>query len=322
MLIDYILFFAGIVLLVKGADSLVDGSVSLARKLGVSSLVVGLTVVSFGTSMPELLVNLISAFKGETDIGLGNIVGSNLANILLVLGLTAVLYPVRVHKSVIWKEIPFSLLAALVLFIVANDTFIDLSSVALISRIDWLLLLSFFVIFLYYIIQTGKRTRMRNIERTLELAHLGYLKISLLILGGTIGLFLVGKFVVDGAIILAQTFGLSEFLISSTIIAIGTSLPELITSVTAAKKGKVGISVGNIVGSNIFNVLFILAITSVIFPIPVKGIINVDMIFLIFVSVLLFIFMFVGKKHMMEKWKGALFVGLYLLYLIFNIIRG
>ena len=322
MPLNYLLLVVGIFLLIKGADSLVDGSVTLSRKLGVSSLIVGLTVVSFGTSMPELIVNLFSGVAGETDIALGNIVGSNIANILLVLGLTSFIYPVKVSSSVIWKEIPFGLLAAIVLIIASNDKVIDFDSVSLISRVDGLLILTFFLIFIYYLFEHARSTRNLNLEKTLELGEQGYFKLSFLIIGGAILLALGGKLVVDSIINISQDIGLSKFFLSSTVIAAGTSLPEAMTSIIAAKKGKFGISVGNVVGSNIFNILFIMGITAAIFTVPVNGVFNLDMIFLIIVSVLFFVFMFLGKKHEIGHWKGLSFLILYALYILFNFYRG
>ena len=321
-MIEYILFIVGFGLLIKGADCLVEGSSSLAKKFGVPSLVVGLTVVAFGTSMPELIVSIFSAFEGVTDVAIGNIVGSNVANILLILGLTALIYPLKVHHSTVWKEIPFSLLAVIILFIVANDLMIDKLSFSSLTRIDGILMLCFFAIFLYYVFEMAKDKRSKLRDRKLEIMEYKSHKIFLMLFFGVIGLFLGGKWVVDGAILIARQAGMSEFLVSATIIAIGTSLPELVTSLTAAIKKDVDLAVGGVVGSNIFNTFWILGITSVISPIVLPAFINFDIIFLILITLALFLFMFIGKKHEMNRWQGILFIILYIAYITFIVMRG
>ena len=321
-MIEYILFIVGFGLLIKGADCLVEGSSSLAKKFGVPSLVVGLTVVAFGTSMPELIVSIFSAFEGVTDVAIGNIVGSNVANILLILGLTALIYPLKVNHSTVWKEIPFSLLAVIILFIVANDLMIDKLSFSSLTRIDGILMLCFFAIFLYYVFEMAKDKRSKLRDRKLEIMEYKSHKIFLMLFFGVIGLFLGGKWVVDGAILIARQAGMSEFLVSATIIAIGTSLPELVTSLTAAIKKDVDLAVGGVVGSNIFNTFWILGITSVISPIVLPAFINFDIIFLILITLALFLFMFIGKKHEMNRWQGILFIILYIAYITFIVMRG
>ncbi len=321
-MIEYILFIVGFGLLIKGADCLVEGSSSLAKKFGVPSLVVGLTVVAFGTSMPELIVSIFSAFEGVTDVAIGNIVGSNVANILLILGLTALIYPLKVNHSTVWKEIPFSLLAVIILFIVANDLMIDKLSFSSLTRIDGILMLCFFAIFLYYVFEMAKDKRSKLRDRKLEIMEYKSHKIFLMLFFGVIGLFLGGKWVVDGAILIARQAGMSEFLVSATIIAIGTSLPELVTSLTAAIKKDVDLAVGGVVGSNIFNTFWILGITSIISPIVLPAFINFDIIFLILITLALFLFMFIGKKHEMNRWQGILFIILYIAYITFIVMRG
>jgi cation:H+ antiporter len=321
-MITYILFVIGIILLIKGAGWLVNGASSFAKKLRVPTLVIGLTIVAFGTSMPELVVNIISAIKGTTEVAFGNIIGSNISNILLILGIMAIIYTLKVDRSTIWKEIPFAFLAVLVLFIVSNDFIIDKVSVFSLTRVDGLIMLCFFVIFLYYAFELARRNKAqletKNIEIKTHKGHLSFLMIGI----GMIALFLGGKWTVEGAVYIAQQFGLSQFLISATIVAIGTSLPELVTSITAALKKEVGLAVGNIVGSNIFNIFWILGITSIIAPVTIPSFINVDIIFLIFVTFLLFIFMFIGRKHELQRWQGIFFVLLYIGYIAFLIIRG
>lgn len=317
-MIEYILFVLGIVFLVKGANFLVKGSTSLAKKLGISSLITGLTIVAFGTSMPELIVSLISAFKGTSEIVFGNIIGSNISNILLVLGATAIIRNVKIKKTTVWKEIPFALLAVIVLFILSNKIFLGGSSPSMLGRIDGLILLLFFVIFIYYAFAIVKPSKKDNKSKE----KTPYWKIFSMITLGIVGLYLGGKWAVEGAIFIAENLGLSQFLISATIIAIGTSLPELVTSIVAVLKRNVDLAVGNIIGSNIFNIFWILGITSLIKPILIPSFINFDLIILAFITLLLFSLMFIKKRQVLGRKQGILFILLYATYLVFLIIRG
>jgi cation:H+ antiporter len=275
MVITITLLVAGFLLLIKGADLLVDGSSSIAKRFGISDLVIGLTVVAFGTSAPELVVNLVSAFGGTADIAIGNILGSNIANILLILGITGVIAPLAVQRSTTWKEVPFSLLAVLAVGVMANDVLFGGASESVLTRGDGLILLGFFAVFLYYIFgvakqgspdeSTSEKVVARGLPRSLAFIVLG---LAALIIGG--------KWVVDSAITLATLWGLSEAVIGLTVVAIGTSLPELSTSIVAALKGKADIAIGNVVGSNIFNIFWILGVTSVIAPLPFSANSNLD----------------------------------------------
>jgi cation:H+ antiporter len=229
----YILFVLGFIVLIKGADLLVDGSSSVAKKLDVSDLIIGLTVVAFGTSAPELFVNLLASIDGNTDLAIGNILGSNIANILLILGVASVIYPISVQKSTIFKEIPFSLLAALAMGVLANDRLIDGKPFSELSRSDGLILLGFFSIFLYYIVEVGRKTVSTKDD---EVKQLSTIKSIVFILLGLVGLVLGGKWIVDGAIAMTSDFGVSQSFVGLTVVAIGTSLPELATSAVAAYK--------------------------------------------------------------------------------------
>ncbi len=314
-----ILFALGFFVLLKGASMLVDGASSLSKKFGISSLVIGLTVVAFGTSTPELLVSLLASFQGSTDIAIGNIIGSNIANVLLVLGATAIVYPIAIKENTAWKEIPFSFLAALAVLFLANDVFISKSQANVITRIDGLVLLSFFVIFLYYIFGVAKKANT-NVEARIE--NIGIYRSLFLVLIGFVGLTLGGKWVVDGAVKMASHVGLSEAFIGLTVIAIGTSLPELVTSVVAALKKDVDIAIGNAIGSSIFNIFWILGLSAVIKPLPFNTINNLDTLVLVAASALLFLTLFTGKRHHIDKWEGVLFLIAYFAYLGFLIFRG
>lgn len=319
MILTSILFFAGFFALIKGADLLVDGASSLARRLGVSTLVIGLTIVAFGTSTPELIVNIFASTKGNTDIAIGNILGSNIANILLILGISAVLFPLAVKKGTVWKEIPLSLLAIIVVALMVNDTFLDGGSFSGLTRIDGLVLIAFFTIFLYC---TFGISRVQIADAAEVPIHRHSLpRVCLMVSFGLIGLFVGGKWIVDGAVALAIALGMSEALIGLTIVAVGTSLPELATSAVAAYKKDVDIAVGNIVGSNIFNIFFILGVSAVINPLPFSSLMMRDVFVTLFATALLFGFMFIGKRHTLERWQGVGFLALYVSYVILLIAQ-
>lgn len=313
-MIEYISVFVGFILLIKGADFLVDGSSSLAKRFNVSTLMIGLTIVAFGTSMPEFIVNVIASFKGTTDIAMGNILGSNIANILLILGISALIYPLKVQHSTVWKEIPFSFLAAFILIILAND---NLG----LSRTDGIVMLSFFIIFLSYVFELARNNRIAN-KGTIKIKAYTTHKILLMIIFGLLAILIGGKMVTDGVVIIAKNIGISEFMIGLTIVAVGTSLPELVTSAMAAYRRETDLAVGNIIGSNIFNIFFILAISAIITPISIESYVNTDMIVLLIASFLPFTFMFIGERHNLGRWEGAGFILMYIAYIVYIIWRG
>ena len=315
--ITYLLFIVGFVFLIKGADFLVDGASAIARRFNVSDLVIGLTVVAFGTSTPELFVNIVASARGNTDIAIGNVLGSNICNVFLILGVSAVIYPLTVSKGTVWKEIPFSLLAVVVLGLMANDRLIDGAGSSLLTRIDGLVLLAFFVIFLYY--SFGIAKAIEGMDEHVPVKSPGLAISLLLAVAGLIGLTLGGKWIVDGAVALAKSFGMSESLVGLTIVAIGTSLPELATSAMAAYKKNVEIAVGNVVGSNIFNIFFVLGISATVKPLPFEAKSNWDIGVVIVSGLLLFLSMFTGKKRSLDRWEGIGFLILYGAYVTFLI---
>ena len=319
-MLTYLLLLLGFLLLIKGAELLVDGASAIARRFNVSDLVIGLTVVAFGTSTPELFVNIVASASGNTDIAIGNVLGSNICNIFLILGISAIIYPLSVSKGSVWKEIPFSLLAAIVLGLMANDRLIDKNSASLVTRIDGLVLLAFFTIFLYY--SFGIAKAIEGMDEHVPVKTLGLAKSSMLVIAGLIGLALGGKWIVDGAVGIAKNIGMSEALVGLTVVAVGTSLPELATSAVAAYKKNVEIAVGNVVGSNIFNIFFVLGISSTIKPLPFHSKSNWDVAVVIAASLLLFLAMFTGKKHSLDRWEGIVFLFLYGGYIVFLIIKG
>ena len=321
-LVQYILFAVGLAALIKGADFLVDGSSSLAKRLKVSTLVIGLTIVAFGTSFPELIVNIFAALRGSTEVVFGNIIGSNIANILLVLGVVAIIKPIKVNSSTIWKEIPFALLSVIVLFIMSN-TFLNTSSTNLVlNRVSGALLLCFFAVFLYYVVNSAINSKMKIEKGELEIQDFNKFKVISYILIGLVGLYFGGKWVVDGAILIAGKLGLSEFFISATVIALGTSLPELVTGVFAARKGEDDLAVGNAVGSNIFNIFWILGVTSLIAPVIIPSFIGIDIVVLFFITLMLFMMVFLDKSHTISRKQGIFFVLLYVAYIISLLMRG
>ena len=317
-MLTYILFAIGFVFLVKGADYLVDGSSSLAHRIGISQLVIGLTIVSFGTSAPELLVNIIASLRGAGDVGIGNVLGSNIANVFLILGVSAAIYPLRIKKSTTWKEIPLNFLAALALLVLANDALIDGAEASVLSRIDGLILMLFFIIFVYYTIGLAKAEKHHNGE----IPKHGIAKAFGMVTVGIVGLALGGQWVVNGAIAIASKFGLSEALIGLTVVAVGTSLPELATSAVAAWKKNADIAIGNVVGSNLFNVFWVLGLSATIKPLPFRPEINTDILVYFLAAIMLFAFAFTGQKNHVSRFDGWLFLFCYLVYVIFLIIRG
>lgn len=314
-----ILLIVGFVLLIKGADVFVDGASLLAKKLGVSDLLIGLTVVAFGTSAPELFVNVMAVIQGQAEITMGNIIGSNIYNILLILGISAVIYPLTVNKSTVSKEIPFALLAVFICGVLVSDVFLDHESISELTRTDGIVLLSFFGIFLYYIFEMVKEDA-KNQEK--ENKNIAVWKVCLMVIFGLIAMVGGGRLVVDGAVFIAERLGVSKTLIGLTIVAIGTSLPELATSAVAAYRKNSDIAVGNIVGSNIFNVFLVLGVSALIHPIPVGGYMSVDILVVILSTLLLFFFTFTGKKRQIDRWEGWMFLVFCLIYTIFIIKRG
>lgn len=319
MFINILILIAGFALLIKSADILVDGSSSLAKKFGISSIVIGLTIVAFGTSAPELVINIISSAQGATEIAIGNILGSNIANTLLILGVAAVITNLRAKKNTTWKEIPFSLLAVVILALVANDALIDGATDSVLSRIDGLVLLSFFIIFLYYTFGIAK---IQEEEKTPSVKTYRNWVSALMIIGGLAGLTIGGKLVVDHAVQIASSFGVSESLIGLTIVALGSSLPELVTAAVAAYKNQVDIAIGNVIGSNIFNIFWILGLSATIRPLPFTPALNFDVIITLATTLILFAFMLGGERHILKRKHGLIFIAMYFLYIGFLIYRG
>ena len=318
----YILFVVGFVLLIKGADWLVSGSASVAKKYNISDLVIGLTIVSMGTSMPELIVNILASTSGASEIAIGNVVGSNIANILLILGVAAFIYPLTIKESTVMSQIPFSIIAILLVAFAANAPIFNPDYSLMISRLDGVVFILFFALFMVYIIKLAREGRADMIEEAPDkILPMG--KSILFILLGMVGLFLGGKWVVDGAIKIAEQFGLSQNLIGLTIVAIGTSLPELVTSAMAAYRKNTDIAVANVIGSNIFNLLWVLGISAMISPMKYDPVVNTDIIVLLVATCLIIFSLMTGRaKNQIGKPTGIFFLACYIAYTAFLIYRG
>lgn len=309
--IQILLILVGFVMLIKGADLLVDGSSAIAKKMRISEIVIGLTIVSIGTSMPELFVSTTSAIQGASDISIGNIIGSNICNLLLILGLSAVIHPVKFQKQTKWIENPMSIVLTLIFFAICNMN-------QDVSRTEGVILIILFVAFLIYTIAMGKKSQDDVIlELSLEEAKkVSVLKNVMLIILGIVALKIGGDLVVDNAKLVATALNVSEKIIGLTIVAIGTSLPELVTSVTAAIKGESDIAIGNIIGSNIFNMLLIIGTSAIIHPITYNITYNSQMMILFVAMILMSIFPFIKPKDELSRKNGLILVLLYIFYMI------
>lgn len=320
MLLDSLLLLVGLALLVKGADWLVTGASDLAGRFGVSPLVIGLTIVSFGTSMPELLVTLISGLRQNADLAIANVVGSNICNVLLVLGLSALVRPLPVKESTVVSEIPFSVMAALLVGFLANAALFTSSAALTISRIDGVILLVFFVLFLMYVYRMSRAADYFADSVSPSKLSLG--RASFFVGLGIVALYFGGDWVVNGAVGVAERLGIDDALIGLTIVAIGTSSPEIVASVVAARKGQTDIAVGNVVGSNIFNLLWILGFTSVIVELPFEVVNNFDLVMVIAASVLIIAALVTSRRGAILRTHGAIFVLLYAGYLAYVVDRA
>ncbi len=314
-MLSIIYLIGGLVVIILSANGLVSGASSLAKRFKIPDLVIGLTIVAIGTSAPELAISIISAINGNTDIAVGNILGSNIGNILLILGAAALIHPLTVQKNTQYKEIPLAVLAVALIGIMGNDVFFDNAPKNMLTRIDGLILLCFFIIFMYYTFQITTKDDVS--DQTIKQQPLW--KSELLIVLGVAGLYFGGKYFVEGAIVIARILGMSDAVIGLTIVAIGTSLPELATSIVAAFQKKSDIAIGNVVGSNIINVFLILGITATIRPLPLHPLANLDIGVAIAAALLLFLTTFVIGKREIKRIEGAFFIAFYVAYLVFII---
>ena len=311
-MLDVIFLIGGLALILLGANGLTDGAAAVAKRFNISDLVIGLTIVAFGTSAPELVISAMAAMGGSAEMAIGNVVGSNVFNVLMIIGVTALVMPIQVGQGTLSKEIPLVVLASFALAFMANDVWLDGGNANIISRIDGLVLLAFFLIFLRYTFAIahngGDEAEGEKIK------EMPIWKSALFILGGLAGLIYGGQLFVDGASGIASSLGVSESIIGLTIVAGGTSLPELATSVTAALKKNSGIAIGNVIGSSLFNVFFVLGCSATISPLPTGGINNVDMAVLIGSAILFWLVGWFFKKRTITRVEGALLVICYVAY--------
>lgn len=315
----YVLLVVGFALLIKGADWFVDGASNIAKILRISPLLIGLTIVAFGTSSPEATVSILAALDGSAEVSLGNVIGSNIFNITLVVGLTALLNPLKVESETIRKEIPFTLLGSAVLLVLISDIALQGFTENLLTRSDGLIFLLIFAVFMYYIFEVARNNRDKiPVEETSEKATWG--KNIFWTVIGLAAIIFGGELVVRNSTEIAVSLGMSETLVGLTIVAIGTSLPELVTSIMAAIKKQSEIALGNIVGSNIFNILFVLGTSSLITPLPVNSKIFVDIGLLVLLTVILLVFS--RTNFRIGKIEGTFLAIAYVLYLVFIIIRN
>lgn len=309
MFTQIILIIIGFVLLIKGADFLVSGSSSIAKKFNISEIVIGLTIVSIGTSLPELFISVTSALEGHSNLTIGNVVGSNISNLFLILGISATLKAIPLKKETKFIEIPICLFITIVFATVCNIG-------TTITRTKGIYLIILFVLFIIYTFIISKEFQ-KNEEKNENIeVKQSTLKSIFYIILGIIGLRIGGDLTVNNAVEIAETLNLSEKVISVTILAIGTSLPELVTSITAGLKNESDIAIGNILGSNIFNMLLIIGTSAIIKPIEYDLTYNNDMIFMIIGILLLWLFSIIPPKNKVSKWKGLLYFGLYVVYMV------
>ena len=347
-MIDILILIAGLALILFGANYLVDGASAIAKRFGISDFIIGMTIVGIGTSTPEMVVSFLSAAQGNADIAVGNVIGSNLFNIFMILGVTALILPLPLTKNNIKKDIPFALLAALVLTFAGSDILLDNATANIISRTDGLMLLSLFAVFMAYTIYSSqsagaelqqstsneqKQNATNEVSQTIitsqndsatgQSAKPKPIWLSLLmVIGGLAGLVYGGDLFVASASAIAKMLGVSDAVIAVTIMAGGTSLPELASCVVAAYKKNTDLALGNVIGSNVANIFMILGGSAVIHPLGMSNIGQMDLGFLLLSSILLFITAFTFKKRSLDRVEGALFILIYIGYIILTIQRG
>lgn len=317
-MIDILILLLGLGLILVGANALTDGASAVAKRFGISDLVIGLTIVAMGTSAPELVVSVTAALNDSAELALGNVVGSNIFNILAIVGCTAMVMPISVGKGLMSKELPLVILSSLVMWAVASDTLLDGEAANVVSRIDGIQLLAFFAIFMRYTFSIAKA----DSPDTEEIKPMPMWKAALWIIGGLAGLIFGGRYFVDGASGIARSLGVSESVIGLTLVAAGTSLPELATSVVAALKKNPGIAIGNVIGSCLFNVFFIIGTAATIAPLPLGGITQTDMLTLVGASVLLWFFGLIIGDRKITRVEGAFMMLCYIAYTAWLIINS
>ncbi len=311
----------GLVLILVGANALTDGASAIAKKWGVSDLVIGLTVVAFGTSAPELAISLVSAFQGNAPMAIGNVVGSNIFNVFVIIGIVALVKPIKVERSIMVNEIPLVILSSIALLAIGCGDLLGVEGPRVLQRPHGILLLLFFIIFMRYTFSQAKHTEPGDPseENAAMKPAMPMWRAIVWVIAGLAGLVYGGDRFVDGASGIASSLGMSDALIGLTIVAAGTSLPELATSITAAIKGKTGIAIGNVIGSNIFNIFLVLGLTGTISPLPFGGITEFDLLVMTLAAVLFWMFSWKFAERTITRWEGALLFLCYIAYIITQI---
>ncbi|WP_455056561.1 calcium/sodium antiporter [Jutongia sp.] len=309
---DYLLLVIGFVLLIKGADFFVDGSSSIAKRLRVPSIIIGLTIVAMGTSLPECAVSISAALSGNTGVAVGNAVGSNIFNLMVVCGMCALFCPLTVSRSTLTGEFPFSVFVALLLMVLG---WIGMT----LGHIDGVILLVFFVGFLVWMVRSAQKARSESASDEDEYEIRPIWQCILYIVGGAAAIAVGGQLVVNAASAIARFFGMSQNLIGLTIVAFGTSLPELVTSIVAARKHEVDMALGNVIGSNIFNILFVLGIAAALHPMVFQMENIIDIIVLVVMSII--VLCFAWTKQKLVRWEGAVMLAMYAGYVVYICLR-
>lgn len=322
MWLNILFFIGGLVLILWGANALTDGASAVAHKFGISEFIIGMTIVGFGTSMPEFTVSLFSAFDGAYGIAIGNAVGSNIINILLIIGVTAIIMPISIEKNIMSNEIVLLIISSIILLVMGNGVLLDGASENILSRIDGILLLLFFFMYFRNVLKEAKRNQpAETAEGESSIGAMSPLKASIFIVLGLAALIFGADKFVDGAAGIARAFGVSDAVIGLTIVAIGTSLPELATSISSALKGRCSLAVGNVVGSNIFNIFFVLGATASIHPLPFGAIGNVDLLVMLGASVLFYLVSRFYKTQVITRGEGIIMVLCYVAYTVYLLVK-
>lgn len=315
MSVTLVLFIIGFILLIGGAQMLIMGASSLGSKFGVSQMIMGLTVVALGTSLPELVVNIFASAKGNSALAIGNVLGSNITNTLLVVGVSALIFPVFLSKNTLKRDLPFSLFILVILFILANDRFFGRTN--MINRGDGIILLLFFLVFGYFLFKRSRNEKSESLNLQIKEYGLG-IDIIFILLGG-LGLYFGGEWIANGAVTIADLIGITSTAMGLTIISGATSLPELITSILASRKKNTDMALGNAIGSNIINILLVLGITAIIKPIPFQDNLNVEIGLVILAGIIVWVSAKTGKiKNRLGRWQGAILVLLYVAFIYFS----
>ena len=315
---DILLLIVGLGLILAGANFLTDGSAAVAQRLRVPEFIIGLTIVAVGTSTPELVVSVLSAIAGKSDVAIGNVVGSNIFNVFVILGICALIRPLPLTRSTIRRDIPIGMVVSLLLFVLASDALLHLGPTDRLGRGDGILMLILYVALMWYTIRAAGRTEEAPAEGAK--AQMAPWLAAVMIVGGLAGLVFGGELFLDSATALARQLGVSESVIAITLVAGGTSLPELASSVVSLVKGKADMALGNVIGSNIANILLILGLSATINPLTMGGITTTDLAVVILTSLLLFLTAFMFRRRAVDRWEGVIFLVIYALY-IWQLVR-